>query len=166
MVGQARGAWGDFNEILYPQERSLGLCPMNTMLEFHDFINYSALVDLPLRGDDFTWSRSGGDAGCSRLDRFLVSLDWGEQFPDSLQSRLPRPLLNHFPVKLESAKLERGRFLLSLRTCGSELRGYRTLLKNGGRRRKFKALPAMWLRGNSRLLRWSSRSGARTSLGY
>jgi len=45
---------GDFNEILYPQERSSGLCPMNIMLEFHDFINYSALVDLPLHGDDFT----------------------------------------------------------------------------------------------------------------
>jgi len=48
---------------------------MNTMQEFHDFINYSALVDLHLRGGDFTWSRSGEDAICSRLDCFLVSLD-------------------------------------------------------------------------------------------
>ena len=56
------GSWcigGDFNEILYPQERSSGLCPMNTMLEFHDFVSYAALVDLPLRGGDYTWSRSG-----------------------------------------------------------------------------------------------------------
>ena len=45
---------------------------MNTMQEVHDFIKYSALVDLPLRGGDFTWSRSGGDAVLSRLDRFLV----------------------------------------------------------------------------------------------
>jgi len=36
-------------------------------------------------------------------------LDWEEQFPDSLQSRLPRPLSYHFPVKLESAKLEKGK---------------------------------------------------------
>ena len=49
---------------------------MNTMLEFHDFINYSSLEDLPLRGDEFTWSRSGRDVVFSRLDRFLVSLDW------------------------------------------------------------------------------------------
>ena len=76
---------------------------MNTMLEFHDFINYSALVDLPLRGGEFTWSRSGGGAVCPRLDRFLVSLDWEEQFSESLQCRLPRPLSDHFPVKLESA---------------------------------------------------------------
>ena len=54
------GPWcigGDFDEILYPQERSSGLCPMNTMVEFHDFINYGALVDLPLHGGDYTWSR-------------------------------------------------------------------------------------------------------------
>jgi len=30
----------------------------NNMPEFHDFINYSALVDLQLRGGDFPWSRS------------------------------------------------------------------------------------------------------------
>ena len=78
------GPWcigGDFNEILYPQERSSGLCPMNTMVEFHDFINYATLVDLPLRRGDYTRSRSGGEAVRSRLDRFLVSLDWEEYFP-------------------------------------------------------------------------------------
>jgi len=98
------GAWcigGDFNEILYPQEKSFGLCPMNTMVEFHEFINHAALVDLPLCGGDYTWPRSGGKAVRSRLGRFLVSLDWEEHFPDSLQIRLPRPLSDHFPITRE-----------------------------------------------------------------
>ena len=43
---------GDFNEILHSQERSTGVCPLNAMAEFQDFINYSALMDLPLRGGD------------------------------------------------------------------------------------------------------------------
>ena len=103
---------------------------MNTMLEFHDFINYSALVDLPLRGDDFTWSGSGGDAVCSRLDRILVSLDWEEQFSYSFQTRLPRPLSDHFPITLERAKLERGNVPFKF----SKLRGSLILLKNGGKR--------------------------------
>ena len=47
---------------------------------FQDFINYSALLDLPLKGGDFTWSRSGDESVCSRLDRFLVSADWEELF--------------------------------------------------------------------------------------
>ena len=45
------------------------------MEEFHDFINYATLVDLPLRGGDYTWSGSGGEVVHSRLHRFLVSLD-------------------------------------------------------------------------------------------
>jgi len=64
---------------------------MNTMQEFHVFINYSSLVDLPLCGGEFTRSKSGREAVCLRLDRFLVSLEWEEQFLDSLQNRLPRP---------------------------------------------------------------------------
>ena len=66
-VQQTRDGWlglwclgEDFHEILYLQKKTSGLCSMNTMLEFHDFINYSTSVDLPLHGGDFTWSRSGG----------------------------------------------------------------------------------------------------------
>jgi len=47
---------GDFNEILHSQERSIGVCTSNAMAKFQDFINYSALLDLPLKGVDFTWS--------------------------------------------------------------------------------------------------------------
>ena len=42
----------DFNETLHSQERSTGVCPSNVMVEFQDFINHSALMDLPLRGGD------------------------------------------------------------------------------------------------------------------
>ena len=66
---------GDFNEILHPFEKSSGVCPSNAMAEFRDFINHRALMDLPLRGGDFTWSRSGVESLTSRLDRFIVSLN-------------------------------------------------------------------------------------------
>jgi len=51
------GTWcvgGDFNEILYPYERSSGLSPSNSMAEFPNFINSCALIDLPLQGGHFT----------------------------------------------------------------------------------------------------------------
>jgi len=77
-----RGGWSDpwcvardFNEILHSHERSTCVCPSNTMAEFREFMNFSTLMDPPLRGGDFTWSRSKDNAVCSRLDRFLVSVE-------------------------------------------------------------------------------------------
>ena len=78
-------------------------------MEFEDFINYTALLDLPLKGGDFTWSRSEDESLYSRLDRFLVSVDWEELFSYMFQKRLPRLISNHFPICLETTRLERGR---------------------------------------------------------
>ena len=99
------GPWcvgGDFNEILYPHERSSGVSPSNSIEEFHNFINSCALVDLPLQGGDFAWSRSGEVPASSRLDRFLISLEWEDHFNDAIQKRLPQPLSDHFPICLEN----------------------------------------------------------------
>jgi len=102
---------------------------MNTMLKFHDFISYAALVDLPSHGNDYTWSRSSGEAVCSRLDRFLVSLDWEEHFPDSLQTRLSRPLSDHFLITLERAKLERGKVPFKFENMWLKVKGFSNLVK-------------------------------------
>ena len=48
------------------------------MAEFREFINFSIVMDPPPGGGDFTWSRIGDEAVCSRLDRFLVSGEWQE----------------------------------------------------------------------------------------
>jgi len=104
---QWSGPWcvgEDFNEILYPHERSLGLSPSNSIEEFHNFINCYTLVDLPLQEGDFTWVPTS-----SRLDHFLISLDWEEHFTDAIQKRLPRPLSDHFPMCLENGKSQRGK---------------------------------------------------------
>jgi len=79
------------------------------MAEFRNFIDQRALMDLPLRGGDFTWSRSGADPVASRLDRFLVSLDWEEFFPEMVQKRLIRSFSDHFPICLESLVVARGK---------------------------------------------------------
>ena len=69
MGGMVPGAWGDFNEILHAFERSTGVSPGNAMAEFRIFINQRALLDLLLRGREFTWSRSGVDATLPCVDR-------------------------------------------------------------------------------------------------
>ena len=75
----------------------------NAMLEFHDFINCSALVDLDLRGWELTWSRSGEATTCSRLDHSLISIDWKESWPTFIQKRLHRPLSNHYLICLKKS---------------------------------------------------------------
>jgi len=37
----------------------------------------------------------------SRLDHFIVSVDWEGFFPDMIQKRLLRPFSDHFPICLE-----------------------------------------------------------------
>jgi len=134
-LGRVRDSWpgpwcvgGDFNEILYPFERSSGVCPSNAMAEFRNFINQRALMDLPLRGGDFTWSRSGADPVASRLDRFFVSLDWEEFFPKMVQKRLLRPFSDHFPICLESLVAARGKAPFRFENMWLEHEGFSDLI--------------------------------------
>ncbi|KAL8497463.1 hypothetical protein ACS0TY_020966 [Phlomoides rotata] len=55
--------------------------------EFRDFISKSNLVDLPMPKRKFTWYRDDGSS-CSRLDRFLVSNSWLEEWPSTIQIAL------------------------------------------------------------------------------
>ncbi|KAK3231468.1 hypothetical protein Dsin_003349 [Dipteronia sinensis] len=58
------------------------------------------VVDLPLRGGDFTWSNNRVGGSWARLDRFLVShiiLSW---FTDLTQTKLPRTVSDHCPIIL------------------------------------------------------------------
>lgn len=52
------------------------------MRDFSDWIRNHGLVDLPLRGVNFTWSNMQENLVMYRLDRFLVSTNWLDLFPD------------------------------------------------------------------------------------
>ena len=61
-----------------------------------------------MQGGDFTWSGGLNNQSRARLDRFLVSPYWLDQFSRVVQRRLSRPTSNHFPVLLEKSGLRRG----------------------------------------------------------
>ena len=44
----------------------------------------------------------------SRLDRFLISDEWEGYFNNVVQSILPRPVSNHFPILLDAGGILRG----------------------------------------------------------
>ena len=67
--------FGDFNIIRYPCE-TLGCESLSpTMFAFSNFIEINYLVDLPLEGASFTWSRDSESKSMSSIDKTLVSVD-------------------------------------------------------------------------------------------
>lgn len=55
------------------------------MLEFLEFIFDQGLMDIPLVGGSFIWSDNRELQSWSRSDRFLLSLEWEERYPDFLE---------------------------------------------------------------------------------
>ncbi|XP_050290362.1 uncharacterized protein LOC126728608 [Quercus robur] len=100
---------GDFNVVRFPSKRSGSTSFTAAMREFSNFIYEQELIDIPLQRGSFTWSNTREVASKARLDRFLFSADWEDNFPSVFQQRLPRLLSNHFPIVLEGGAFQRGR---------------------------------------------------------
>ncbi|XP_058726018.1 uncharacterized protein LOC131597331 [Vicia villosa] len=68
---------GDFNTVRNESERRGSNTNLrnNKIENFDKFITEAKLIDLPLHGRRFTWSRPGGSSR-SRIDRFLISEAW------------------------------------------------------------------------------------------
>lgn len=74
------------------------------MRYFSDAIEDLQLMDLPLHGVQYTWSRREDIFQASRIDRFLVSTEWNESFRVVKQLALPRVISYHKPLLLESGE--------------------------------------------------------------
>lgn len=79
-----------------------------SMSGFDDFIRDCELRDLPLSNAKFTWSVNRGRVMSSRIDRFLVTSTWEDNFPNLIQETLSRLVLDHFPILLESSRVKWG----------------------------------------------------------
>ena len=114
-LGAIRGLWkepwcieGDFNTTLYQAERNRNGRIASAMRRFARVIDDLGLVDVPLQGGSFTWSGGLNNQAWARLDRFLATPSWLDQYSRVHQRRLSRPTSDHFPVLLEGGGLRRG----------------------------------------------------------
>jgi hypothetical protein len=99
----------DFNVVCFPSEKLRAGRLTGAMTTFSDFISELSLIDLPLLESQFTWSNNQDPPSKSRLDRFLVSIDWEDQFSHLAQKALPRFVSDHFPISLDSGTYIRGK---------------------------------------------------------
>lgn len=83
------------------------------MSGFSNTIQDLELVDLPLQGAQFTWSRREDQLQASRIDGFLISPKWNECFKSVKQIALPIVLSDHKPILLESGDWEATPFTMA-----------------------------------------------------
>ncbi|KAF7152227.1 hypothetical protein RHSIM_Rhsim01G0161700 [Rhododendron simsii] len=75
--------WGDFNDVLDPNEKRGGIQrDRGSLVRFQSFLEDCGLADLGFTGYPFTWrnNRQGDEFIESRLDRVLVSSQWYLQY--------------------------------------------------------------------------------------
>ena len=75
---------------------------------FNDFIINNNLTDVNLGGTDFTWIKGGGTK-LSKLDRFLVSGNFGEYWPNFEAKLDLRLYSDHKPIILYQVKRNYGK---------------------------------------------------------
>ncbi|RZC47125.1 hypothetical protein C5167_040098 [Papaver somniferum] len=114
-LGDIVGLWdfpgcigGDFNTILFTEEKNRDCTINRGMSNFTKFIMDWNLIDLPLCGAIYTWKNGQVDPIFCRLDRFLINSRWEELFPDTIQSDNPRPVSDHTPILLSTQGLRFG----------------------------------------------------------
>lgn len=103
MKNNIDGSWvicGDFNVTIFPTERTNCHRQDGAMAEFSSCIEDLEMVDPPLFGGSFTWRRGENHNCASRIDRFLHSVEWGENFTQIHQACLPKMASDHNSIML------------------------------------------------------------------
>lgn len=109
------GVWcilGDFNSVTCSVERR-GVNEVVTSSQreeiflFNTFLREADLEDLNVLGRRFTWYHPNGRA-MSRIDRVLISEEWGSLWGESSLWVLPRDVSDHCPLVLKEAEWDWG----------------------------------------------------------
>ncbi|RVW30279.1 hypothetical protein CK203_098824 [Vitis vinifera] len=135
--GAIRGLWGepwcvggDFNVILSQGERSRQGRVTSAMRRFAQVMDDLELIDLPLQGGSFTWSGGLHNKAWARLDRFMVSPSWLDQFSNVTQKRLSRLILDHFPIIIEGGDKRRGPSPFRFENMWLKVEGFKDLMRS------------------------------------
>ena len=136
-MGGARGIWddpwclgGDFNAALSQKEKSSQGSLNGAMRRFAQVVDELELLDLPLQEGVFSWSGGRNNQSWARLDHFLVTQSWLDLFRGVVQSRLPRPTSDHFPILLKGGGLSRGPCPFRFKNMWLKVDGFKDLFRD------------------------------------
>ena len=96
--------FGDFNDMIYASDKKVKHKHPQRLLDgFRSAVEDSSLIELDLKGGDFTWEKSKGTANWvrERLDRCFANNLWWRKFPLCTLSVFHAIVSDHEPIKLE-----------------------------------------------------------------
>lgn len=99
--------FGDFNKVRNAKERKGVNTYAGSCARFNYFILNNNLIDVKIGGTEFTWIK-GGRAKMSKLDRFLISENFGEFWPNYEVTPDVRLFSDHKPLILKHIKRSYG----------------------------------------------------------
>ena len=92
---------GDFNYIRSPDNRNKPGGNPNDMITFNDFIHSQQLIELPIKGRQYTWSNMQDNPLLEQLDWFFTSANWISIYPMSQVLPLARTASDHVPCVVD-----------------------------------------------------------------
>ena len=96
--------FGDFNAVRCSSERAGSTFSAREAACFNDFIASSGLHDLKIGGRKFTWFNKKGTK-MSKLDRYLVSNNFFDVWPNTSVTALNRVISYHNPLLLKAGNM-------------------------------------------------------------
>lgn len=97
-----RVQFGDFNSIRFHSERKGSGCNPSTSEGFNDLIARFQVFGIKQSQLRYAWPNYHEVPSLSKLDRRLVCLNWLDLSPLALLTRLPKTMLDHFPLRLDA----------------------------------------------------------------
>ncbi|XP_074277099.1 uncharacterized protein LOC141600751 [Silene latifolia] len=90
---------GDFNSLLNYNERLGSDVTWNEIREFRQCVSYCDVTDIQAYGSFFTWNNKQDPSTrvFSRIDRFMVNIDWMLLYPDSKAYFMNEGNFDHCP---------------------------------------------------------------------
>lgn len=92
---------GDFNVTLNWEDRSNVNYPIQHMRGFRAVVNQLELMDVMLQGRQYTWSNEREVPTFVRLDRYMMSTAWVEQYPNTTLRAASENVSDHCPLICE-----------------------------------------------------------------
>ncbi|XP_070003185.1 uncharacterized protein [Nicotiana sylvestris] len=136
-IAGVRGLWeglwvigGDFNVCRFVHERLNCTRRSRAMRSFSEMIQDLDVMDLPLQGAHYTWSKGDNSLQASRINWFLICPEWNDSFKDVRQIALPKVISDHMPILLESGDLDATPSYFKFENMWLQSEGFIDKLKN------------------------------------